>query len=74
MTERSQNMETYKMPLDKWFVENGMTLNINISFTETDDGKMELLSFAVHDSCRCVDYSSVVNQTTLVDILKEFIH
>lgn len=61
------------MPFDKIVVEDGVTLAVNISFTKTeDDDYMEVLSVSVNDGYKCVDYAMVVEETKLVDIIKDF--
>lgn len=60
--------------LDKWAEDNGITLKMEISFFSTEDGKkMQLCSCTIYNGCKSIDYAYVVEQTTLDDVIKEFL-
>ena len=60
--------------LDKWAEDNGLELSLSISFYSSEDGKkMQLCSCTIHNGCKSVDYAWVVGQTTLDDVIREFL-
>lgn len=60
--------------LDKFYEDNGLSLEMSISFYTSEDGKkMELCSCTISNGCKSVDYAWVVGTTTLDDVIKEFL-
>ena len=54
--------------------ENGLNIEMSVSFYSTDDGrKMQLCSCTLSYGCYSCDYAWVVGETTLDDIINEFL-
>ena len=54
--------------------EYGINLSMNVDFIQDKDNptQMKILQCTLSNSCQSVDYASVLDQTTLLDIIKEF--
>lgn len=60
--------------LDKFAEDNGLSLKMEVSFYTSEDGKkMQLCSCTIHNGCKSIDYAYVVGETTLDDVIKEFL-
>lgn len=60
--------------LDKQAYKYGINLSLSVQFFEREDGEtMELLSCVLSDGVKAIDYEFVIDKTTLLDIIKEFI-
>lgn len=60
--------------LDKQIEDNGLSLEMEISFYTSEDGKkMQLCSCTIYDGCKSIDYAWVVGETTLDDVIREFL-
>ena len=60
--------------LDTWAEDNGLTLTMSVSFFTSEDGKkMQLCSCTIHNGYKSVDYAWVVGETTLDEVIKEFL-
>ena len=67
-------MEKKYYPLNKYLEENGIDLKLTLSFFTSEDGKtMQLCSCNISDGCHSCDYAWVVGETTLDDVIQEFI-
>ena len=54
---------------------DGLDLNVVIEFRRSDKkpDKMEVLQCSITKGCECVDYGFVLEQTTLADLIKEYV-
>lgn len=53
--------------------ENGLDLSISVQFFKDKDRKMEMLSCTVSDGTKATDYEMVAGETTLEDVIREFL-
>ena len=54
--------------------EDGLDIKMTVSFFSTEDGKkMKLCSCSLTYGTHCCDYAWVVGETTLEDVINEFL-
>lgn len=66
-------MKRSKFDYDRKAYENGLDLSISVQFYDGEYGKMDMLSCTVSDGCRATDYEMVAGETTLEDVVREFL-
>lgn len=61
----------YNEELDK----NGLDLKVHIDFIRNKENpdKMEVLQCSISKGYECIDYAFTLEQTTLADLIKEFV-
>ena len=67
-------MKTIKFKFGQRDYDYGINLSFSVDFIQCDDdpSKMECLQCTISNGCQSVDYADVIEQTTLLDVIKEF--
>lgn len=66
-------MKKSKFDYDEKVYWSGLDLSISVQFFKAKDGKMDMLSCTVSDGCKETDYEMVLGETTLEDVVREFL-
>lgn len=66
-------MRKSKFDYDEKVYWSGLDLSISAQFFKGKDGKMDMLSCTVSDGCKATDYEMVAGETTLEDVVREFL-
>ena len=64
-------METFDF--DAKAEQYGMALQIDLQFMKSSDKQMRVLSCTIHNYERAVEYAFVIGETTLKDVIVEFL-
>lgn len=70
---KEKKMKKSKFDYDEKVYENGLDLSISVQFIKGKDGKMEMLSCTVSDGVKATDYGMVAGETTLEEVVREFL-
>lgn len=70
---KEKKMKKSKFDYDEKVYENGIDLSISAQFFKGKDGKMDMLSCTVSDGVKANDYGMVVGETTLEEVVREFL-
>lgn len=70
---KEKKMKKNKFDYDGKAYENGLDLSISVQFFKDKDGKMEMLSCTVSDGAKANDYGMVAGETTLEEVVREFL-
>ena len=66
-------MKRSKFDYDRKAYKNGLDLSISVQFYDGGYVKMDMLSCTVSDGRRSTDYEMVAGETTIEDVIREFL-
>lgn len=70
---KEKKMKKSKFDYDEKVYWSGLDLSISVQFYDVGYGKMDMLSCTVSDGCKATDYEMVAGETTLEDVIREFL-